>query len=150
MTDDSAVALGFDFGLRRIGVAVGSRATGSSSPTASVPCRDGRPDWLAIGRIVEEWRPAVLVVGLPYNMDGSESEMTRRARRFGHRLEARFRVPVAFVDERLSSREARERLSDRRRRGERPRVRKHEVDELAAAIILENWLNAIGQKEPSE
>jgi putative Holliday junction resolvase len=83
-------------------------------------------------------------------MDGSESEMTRRARRFGHRLEARFRVPVAFVDERLSSREARERLSDRRRRGERPRVRKHDVDELAAAIILENWLNGIGQKEPSE
>ncbi len=150
MTDDSAVALGFDFGLRRIGVAVGSRATGSASPTASVACRDGRPDWPAIDRIVEEWRPAILVVGLPYNMDGSESEMTRRARRFGRRLEARFRISVTFVDERLSSREARERLRDRRRRGERPRIRKHEVDELAAAIVLENWLNGIGQKEQSE
>lgn len=150
MTDDSAVALGFDFGLRRIGVAVGSRATGSASPTASVPCRDGRPDWLTIGRIIEEWRPAILVVGLPYNMDGSESEMSRSARRFGHRLQARFRLPVEFVDERLSSREARERLSERRRRGDRPRVRKQEVDELAAAIILQNWLDGIGQKEQAD
>jgi putative Holliday junction resolvase len=140
---DTALALGFDFGRRRIGVAVGSRATGGATPLACIPARDGVPDWEAIRELVEEWRPSRLVVGLPYNIDGTESEMTRSARRFGNRMGNRFGLPVEFVDERLSSSEAERRLRGQRRSGERRRrVRPSDVDAMAAAIILESWLGS--------
>lgn len=146
MADDASPVLGFDFGRRRIGVAVGSRTSGAASPIECVTCRDGHPDWDAVGRLISEWHPAILIVGLPYNSDGSESDMSRAARRFGHRLGARFGLPIAFVDERLSSREAARVLAERRRQGHRRRIRKGDVDEMAAAIILQNWLDGAGQE----
>lgn len=147
MNDDSRVTLGFDFGLRRIGVAVGSHATGAAAPAGSAACRDGRPDWQAIDAIISEWRPSLLVVGLPYNTDGSDSEMSRAARRFGKRLARRSGLPVEFVDERLSSREAAARLREQRRRGERGRIRREHIDQLAAAIILQTWLDDGGTED---
>ena len=147
MNDDHRLALGFDFGLRRIGVAVGSRVTGAASPLGAVACRDGQPDWSAIDGIVAEWRPSLLVVGLPYNTDGTESEMSRAARRFGRRLAGRFDLSVEFVDERLSSSEAGSRLREQRRRGERGRIRKEQIDELSAAIILQTWLDEGGSED---
>ncbi len=138
------LALGFDFGLSRIGVAVGSQGTGSATPLGSVDCRDGRPEWPAIMNYVTEWRPDLLVVGLPYNSDGSESDLTRAARRFGNRLAGRSGLPVEFVDEHLSSNEAASRLVEARRRGERGRIRRQDVDPLAASIILQTWLDGIG------
>jgi len=146
----TSIALGFDYGRRRIGVAVGSRASGSTEPLDWVACRDGKPDWAAIGRLVAEWKPAILVVGLPYNIDGSESEMSGAARRFGNRLGARFGLPVEFIDERLSSREAGARLLEQRRRGERGRLRKHHLDEAAAAVILQSWLDRCSHRGPDE
>lgn len=143
MESDRELALGFDFGRRRIGVAVASRATGSATPLACAAARDGIPDWASIGDLVEEWQPSRLVVGLPYNIDGTESEMTRSARRFGNRLGNRFGLPVEFVDERLSSSEAERRLRGQRQSGERRRrVRPGDVDAMAAAIILESWLGS--------
>jgi putative Holliday junction resolvase len=136
------LALGFDYGRRRIGVAVGGSATGRATPLAVVRCRQDGPDWAAIADLVDEWRPDRMVVGLPYNDDGSESEMTRLARRFAGRLQARFRIPSELVDERLSSREAEDRLRGERAAGtRRRRVRKEDVDMGAAAVILQGWLD---------
>ena len=136
------LALGFDYGRRRIGVAVGGSATGRATPLVVVRCRQDGPDWAAIAALVDEWRPDRLVVGLPYNDDGSESEMTRLARRFAGRLQARFRIQAELVDERLSSREAEDRLRGERAAGaRRRRVRKEDVDMGAAAVILQGWLD---------
>jgi putative Holliday junction resolvase len=136
------LALGFDFGRRRIGVAVGGSATGRATPLTVVRCRDDGPDWQAIAELVETWQPNRLVVGLPYNDDGSESEMTRLARRFAGRLQARFRIPAELKDERLSSREAEDQLRRERASGaRRRRVRKEDVDMGAAAVILQGWLD---------
>jgi putative Holliday junction resolvase len=99
-------ALAFDFGLRRIGVAVGQTITGSAMPLDLVNAQDGAPDWVAIDRLVSEWKPDLLVVGLPYTMDGSEQEISSRARSFANDLEHRYPCPVHIVDERLSSHEA--------------------------------------------
>lgn len=141
---DRSLALGFDFGLRRIGVAVGSRATGSATPLGAIPCREGQPDWTAIQAFISEWQPDLLVVGLPYNSDGSDTDMSRAARRFGNRMGSRFGLPVEFVNERLSSNEATRRLVEARRRGARGRIRKQDVDQVAASIILQTWLDGTG------
>lgn len=135
-------ALGFDFGTRRIGVAFGQSITGLSSPVATVPARDGIPDWTALDALVATWSPDVFVVGQPYNMDGSESELLLRARKFGNRLNGRYHKPCYGVDERLSSFEARGRLL----RGESSA----QLDSLAAQLILETWFNLLAEKFPSE
>lgn len=139
----SALALGFDYGRRRIGVAVGGQSTGRATPLTVVACREDGPDWEAIAGLIGEWQPDRLVVGLPYNDDGSESAMTRRARKFAGRLQARFRIRAELVDERLSSREAEDRLRTERATGtRRRRVRKEDVDMGAAAVILQDWLDS--------
>lgn len=134
-------ALGFDFGLKRIGVAVGQTLTGSASPLGVVAMRGGEPDWEGLARIIREWRPASLVVGLPYNMDLSEQEMTQHARRFAEELARRFPLPVHTVDERLSSHEAEAQLKERRQQGRR-RASRADIDSAAACVILESWFNS--------
>lgn len=135
----SVTILAFDYGARRIGIAVGQSVTGSASPLCTAANRDSRPDWAAIERLVTEWRPARLVVGLPLMADGSDSESTAAARGFGAAL-ARFGLPVELVDERYSSHEARERLVDERRGGLRGRLSREQVDAAAAVVIAERWL----------
>ena len=100
---DHCAVLAFDFGLRAIGVAAGHSPSGASRALKSVRARDGAPDWHDIQARIEDWHPQTLVIGLPLNMDGSESEMSARARRFARQLEARFRLPCELIDERLSS-----------------------------------------------
>jgi putative Holliday junction resolvase len=134
--------LGFDFGLKRIGVAVGQTITGSASPLGTAPVRGGEPDWDMLGRLIAEWRPGALVVGLPYNMDLSEQEMTGHARRFAEGLAQRFPVPVHTVDERLSSKEAEAQLKERRQQGRR-RITREDIDGAAACVILESWFNSM-------
>jgi len=128
--------LGFDFGTRRIGIAVGQELTGTARPLATLTSRDGGPDWAAIGRLIEEWQPAALVVGIPCHMDGSEMELTRLAARFGNRLRGRYNLPVFTVDERLTSAEAEALL-----REEGSRFGKEAVDQVAAQLILQSWLD---------
>ena len=96
----------FDFGLRHIGVAVGQFVTRTASPLTTLSANDGKPDWEQVRSIVEEWRPQSFVVGLPLNMDDSESDMSERARAFAGNLERRFELPVHLVDERLTTFEA--------------------------------------------
>lgn len=138
--------LAFDYGLKRIGVAVGQALTGTASPLQAMTARDGAPDWDAIARLIEEWRPAAIVTGVPYNMDDSRQEMTDRAERFSRQLHGRFNLPVHLVDERLSSLEGEDRLRTARQQGRRGRIAKAEIDSAAACVLLETWLNA--QRKP--
>lgn len=128
-----ATVLGFDFGTKRIGVAVGQAITSSASPLATVRATDGRPDWDHITRLVREWKPAALVVGLPYNMDDSEAGVAPSVRRFARQLEGRYHLPVHLVDERLTSVEAERHLGP-------GAAEKGQLDSLAATFILETWL----------
>ena len=98
--------LGFDYGTRQIGVAVGQTLTGSAQPLLVLKARDGVPDWRQIAALIDEWKPDALVVGLPLNMDGTPSDMSARAEKFARRLEGRYRLTVHCVDERLSTFEA--------------------------------------------
>lgn len=120
--------LAFDFGLRHIGVAVGQRITATASPVTTLRARDGRPDWAALTAVVAEWAPNHLLVGLPLNMNGSESDMAGRARSFAGALARRTGLQVSLVDERLTSRAA-------RAQGDRGN------HERAAVLIAETWLH---------
>jgi putative Holliday junction resolvase len=134
--------LGFDFGSRHLGIAVGSSATGTARPLGSAPVRAGIPDWAVLDRLVKEWQPAALIVGLPLNMDDSENEMTRAARRFGQRLHARYNLPVQWVDERLTSVDAKNALVEARVPWKQRRA---QVDKLAAQNILQAYLDETRQ-----
>ena len=108
MTDSSFQRiLGFDFGTKRIGVASAQAITGAASPLTPIPARDGIPDWDKLDALLREWTPEALVVGLPLNMDDTESELSHLARKFARRMVARYRLPVFMCDERLSSHSAR-------------------------------------------
>ena len=133
--------LAFDFGHRRIGVAVGQTLTGSANALAVVSVA-AKPDWQTIGGIIDEWKPVALVVGLPLAADGGETTMSEDARRFGRRLEGRYGVPVWYEDERLTSVGAEQRFADARARGGMRRKDAALKDAMAAQIILENWLQS--------
>jgi putative Holliday junction resolvase len=126
------VVLGFDWGTQKIGVAVGQSATGTATPLPPLRAVQGIPDWSEVERLVEAWRPDLMIVGIPLNMDGSESESSHRATRFARRLSARLDIPWAGVDERLSSAEAR---YDGLVTGASPRS----VDSMAARLLVESW-----------
>ncbi len=131
--------LSFDFGFRRIGVAVGQTLTGTATPLETV--RHGQaPDWSAIGRLVAEWKPALFVVGVPLAEDGGESEMSLAARRFGAELGKRFELAVEYIDERLTSRVAGQRFAEQRAAGAARRKDASRLDAVAAQLICENWL----------
>jgi putative holliday junction resolvase len=138
------VVLAFDFGQRRIGVACGDTVSRSAAPLEAVPAGSAGPRWDVIESLLREWQPALAVVGLPYNVNGSDSAMTQAAREFAAELERRCRLPVALVDERYSSREAEAKLKSERESGlRRRRVVKADVDAAAACIILERWFTEV-------
>jgi len=128
--------LSFDFGTKSIGVAVGQQLTGTARPLTAIKAQDGIPDWNLIERLLKEWQPDLVVVGLPLNMDGTEQPLTARARKFANRLHGRFGVQVELHDERLSTVEAR---ADLFARGGFRALTKGSVDSLSAVIILESW-----------
>lgn len=130
--------LGFDFGTKSIGVAVGQPLTATASPLSALKAKDGIPDWQLIEKLIKEWQPARLVVGLPLNMDGTEQPLTVRARKFGNRLHGRFGLPVDWQDERLTSTAAREQLFAE---GGFRNLSKGQVDCQAAVLILEDYLS---------
>jgi putative Holliday junction resolvase len=135
--------LAFDFGLRRIGVATGSCITGTASALLTLAATDGMPDWQEFDRLLAEWAPDLIVLGLPLNTDGSESDMTAQVRQFAENLEARLKIPVEFIDERYTSAEAESLLKEQRRQGIRTRqLTKEDVDAVAAQLIAESWLNS--------
>jgi putative Holliday junction resolvase len=132
--------LAFDFGLRRIGVAVGQQVTASANPLAVIKNSDDGPDWKAIAELVREWQPARIIVGMPVHADGSPSEIAARVREFIGELD-RFERPVETEDERYSSLEAEELLKSERALGLRGRISKEMIDSAAATLIAERWLS---------
>lgn len=134
--------LGIDFGRQRIGVAVGSLLTGRAQPLGTVTNKGEEPDWNKLGDYVREWQPGRIIVGLPGALDGSETDMSARARTFANQLAARFQRPVELVDEQLSSAAAHAQLREARSAGlRRKRLRRGDLDPVAAQLILETWLN---------
>ncbi len=129
-------ALAFDFGVKSIGVASGNEITGKASPVTAVKARDGIPDSDCLDRVFREWQPDYVVVGLPLNMDGTYQDLTCRARKFGNRLSNRYRLPVFFKDERLTTKEARAELFAA---GGYRSLDKGAVDALSAVYILEGY-----------
>ena len=137
MPDPQALTLlGFDFGEKRIGIAVGQSLTGSVTPLKTLQAVNQQPDWAGISALIEEWRPDRLILGLPLHMDGSEQDITQRVKRFGNQLKGRYNLPVEWVDERLSSHEAEQLLREQGKK----RSSKSDIDKLAAALILQSWL----------
>ena len=139
MGTDSHRIMAFDWGLRQIGVAVGNRLLGTSEPLTAVKARDGAADWAAIAVLIDTWQPSLLLVGEPLHMDGSDSPMAARARKFSRQLHGRFGLPVVLADERLSSRAAK---SDALDRGHHGHWGSTPIDAEAANIILCSWLAA--------
>lgn len=132
--------LGFDYGEARLGVAVGYIATGTTHPLVTLKVKDGQPDWQQVKRLIDEWNPSSLVVGLPSNMDGSDTDVTGKARKFGNRLNGRYNLPVHMVDERLTTRVVADALAEADLG-----ARKHKaiIDQLAAQQILQTYLTEL-------
>ncbi len=131
MAEAIKTVLGFDFGTRWIGVAVGQTLTRQATPLHAIKTSD----WAAIEKLLDEWQPQLFIVGLPLNMRGEAQEITRRALRFARQLEGRFHIPTRLVDERLTTREAYLIAIENERKKS-----KTEIDCLAAALITESWL----------
>lgn len=129
--------MGFDFGAKRLGVAVGETVTGIASPLTTITGESNAARFEHLEKLVREWRPAGFVVGRPRHEDGSPHEVARLAEKFARRLAARFVLPVAFVDETLTSATAEAHLRETRTRA----TRSGDVDALAAAIILQSFLD---------
>lgn len=125
-----ATLLCFDFGSKRIGVAVGQTVTGTASPLLTINSHNNKPDWDKIEDVISDWRPDAIIVGIPLTMHGTTQEMTETAERFARQIEGRFHVPVYHMDERLSTFEARERAGDIA-----------DLDAVAAQAILESWMH---------
>jgi putative holliday junction resolvase len=141
MASGGGTLLAFDYGRRRIGVAVGNTITGRASALDTLDAADGNPDWARIEALLKEWRPLRLVVGVPYNGRASGDDVAAEAQRFAQQLHGRSGLPVELVDERLSSAEAYDRLKSQRRAGERGRIARKDIDSAAAAVILQDWLD---------
>lgn len=142
MPDHFGTVLAFDFGIKRIGVAIGESLLGQARAHTTLAAEDNDSRFAAIARLIAEWQPTLLVVGLPRSLDGEENDMTARCRRFARQLEGRFGLPVELIDERLSSSEAEARLADK---GLAWQERKKHVDALAAEIILQDYFDASHQ-----
>ena len=136
---EASTVLAFDFGEKRIGVAVGDSSLGISHPLQTIAAESNEERFAAIASMIAEWRPARLVVGLPSHLDGTEHELSRLCRKFANRLRGRFDLPVTLVDERLTSAEASRSL---REAGIGSRRQKPMLDQVAAQHILQSYFDA--------
>jgi len=132
-TSAPQVLMGFDFGQKRTGVAVGQSLTGTANGVTTLACKQGKPNWQVLDALVEEWKPDAFVVGIPVHMDGTEQDMTKAAKKFANRLNGRYNLKIFEAEERLSSMEAEQNL------GANPKP--EEIDREAARLILEAWLS---------
>lgn len=134
----SLTVLAFDYGLKNIGLAYGQNITGTATELPPLAARDGVPNWEQVAAVLKEWQPQLLLVGLPLNMDDTESELSQRARTFGNRLHGRFSLPVEMFDERLTTRLAKEEARERGHKGDYANL---PVDSIAARLLLESWFS---------
>jgi len=127
--------LGFDFGDKRIGIASGQTISCNATPLTTLSAINNKPDWKGIEKIIAEWQPDALIIGLPLYLDGSKSDMTDRAEKFSRQLEGRFHLPIFTHNEALSSFEAEQFLQTKKTQHNKP-----DIDKIAAAIIVQSWL----------
>lgn len=139
-----AIYLGFDFGFKRIGIAVGQKMTYSARPLTTLQAKLGIPNWSILQTIIHNWQPQALIVGLPVCIDGSWQYITKAVHCFVANLRQKFILPVFLVDERLSTKEARARLFEI---GGCRKIAQTAIDEIAACIILEQWLRDAGNNK---
>lgn len=140
-TTTSEILLGFDFGMKRIGVAVGQTVTKTARPLPIIKAVDGKPPLDVLRKLIKNWQPAALIVGIPVNLDGTEQTITHAARLFAEMLRNQFKLPVHEVDERLTTKAARENLFET---GGYKALQNGQVDSVAAQLILQNWLTQSG------
>jgi len=133
--------LAFDYGEKRIGVAIGNSLSHTATPLVSVTNSSGTPDWQKIDELVATWEPMGLIVGDPLTEDGGTAEITRQARGFAKRLGKRYHIPVFLIDERYSSISASGIISNQRKSGLRRRTQRGDLDKVAAAILMERWFS---------
>ncbi|MBD1580899.1 Holliday junction resolvase RuvX [Pseudoalteromonas sp. S16_S37] len=134
--------MGFDFGTKSIGIAVGQELTGTATSLGAVKAKDGIPNWSDIATHIEQWQPDLLVVGLPLNMDGTNQQVTFSAKKFANRLHNNYRLPVETQDERLTTADAKARLFEQ---GGYRNLGKGNVDSMSAVIILESYFESLWQ-----
>ncbi len=139
-TQTSLALLAFDYGTQNIGVASGQSLTRTASELPALKARDGIPDWNQVEKLLKDYQPDCVLVGLPLNMDDTESELSQRARKFGNRLHGRFGIKVEMVDERLSTFAAKEEAAERGHRGNYAQA---PIDSIAARLILESWFTSL-------
>jgi putative Holliday junction resolvase len=131
------ILLSFDFGMKRIGVAVGQTITQTARPLTTLKANQGIPQWEEVNKLIRIWQPDALIIGIPLNMDDTEQPLTHAAKTFSATLQKRYQLPVYGVDERLSTKDARERLFNQ---GGYKALQGGQVDSVAAQLILQNWL----------
>lgn len=130
------ILFGIDFGMKRIGVAIGQTVTKTARPLETLQANQGEPDWLVIDKLIKKWNPDAIVIGIPLNMDGTEQQVTMAARRFAKELRNHTNIKIYKIDERLTTKEARDRLFDE---GGYKALQGGQIDQIAAQLILENW-----------
>ncbi len=143
-----ATVLAFDFGYRRIGVAVGNASLETANPLTTVHSSGADPDWTQILKLVKEWGPDLIIVGLPLMLDDTPSANAKAAEQFGAELATKSGRNVLMVDEKLSSAAAKEAIKTSRQAGLRKRTRPGDVDKFAAQVILRTWLNQRDGRQP--
>ena len=141
MKDTPRVVMAFDFGLRNIGLAIGQEVTRTAHTFYSIKADDGQPRWLELDTIVKDWKPNLFVVGDPLNMDGSVSKIKIKSDNFASKISSRYDIPFELMDERLSTREATDRLKMKGNKFKESSADKHSV---SAQIILEDWFRRAG------
>jgi putative Holliday junction resolvase len=135
--NETCTVLAFDFGTRQIGVASGQKLLKTANPLTILRAKDGIPNWSQLQKLIDDWMPDQVLVGLPLNMNGSEGQFCLRARKFGKRLHGRYGVKVAMVDERLSTFTAKNQYQAK---NQKYKQKKTHVDDISAVLILETWL----------
>ena len=139
MTEESSVIMAFDYGLRNIGIAIGQNITMSASTFYTIKAKEGEPDWIKLDSIVKEWEPTLFIVGDPFNMDGTRSEFQKRISQFSTELKNRYKIRLHMMDERLTTKEAKERMKTESS-GLKESANKHSI---SAQIILEDWFRSM-------
>ncbi len=138
----AGTVLAFDFGERRIGVAVGEHLINNANPLTTIDSESNEVRFAAITELINEWQPKLLVVGLPLSLDGSETEVTQLCKKFARRLNGRFNLPVVLIDERYSSAEASQLLNQA---GIKGRAQKAMLDQVAAQTILRSYFDSLSR-----
>ena len=132
----SQIVMAFDFGTKNIGIAIGQEITGSSQTFYTVKANEGEPEWTQLDKVVFDWNPKLFIVGDPLNFDGSESDMKEKSDKFSYQIQKKYKIPVKLVDERLTTKEARERIKE----GVDMSLRSsNDIHQVSAQIILESW-----------